>query len=323
MIITYLFIVYLINSLVAVFSLILASITVSLGQGITASAGLACIERQPQAFNDIKRASLLATALMETGALLGFIIALFILFKATDNLYVAIAQIGMTIAIGLPSLVLGISSSFSTRSALLSITRQPFSSKKIINLLVFSQSLIQTPLIFGFIISLVIYFQLSLVTSLGQSLALVASGLSIGLGSIGAAYGGGVFTGAACRSLGLNKNIYSKMVSFTIISQVIIETPVILSVLLSFLLIKAASQPVELLQGIVYLAGSITMGLGALGSGIASGITASKSCEQIAFNPVEYNFISRLTIFAQTIIDTSSIYAFIISLLFILIPIRS
>lgn len=319
---TSLFITYLISSLSSVFSLIFATIMVSLGQGLTATAGLVASHRQPEALNSIKRASLLALALMETGALLGFIISIFIFFKATDNLYVAIAQIGMSLAIGLPSLVLGISSSFSTRAALLAITRQPFSSKQIINLLVFSQSLIQTPLIFGFIISLVIYFQLSSVTGLGQSLTLLASGLSIGLGSIGAAYGGGLFTGASCRSLGLNKNIYSKMVSFTIISQVIIETPVILSVLLSFLLIKAANQPVDILQGIVYLAGSITMGFGAFGSGIASGLTASKSCEKIALNPVQYNFISRLTIFAQTIIDTSSIYAFIIALLFILFPLN-
>lgn len=312
---------YVVHYLAGALSLILSIITVALGQGVIASSNLDAFNRQPKAIDSIKKSTILALALTETTTLLGLITSLFLIFKPVGNLYISLAEMGMVIAVGLPSLVLGYMTSFTAKHAFSSMARQPFSDKQIGRFMIFSQSLMQTPLVLGFIVALLIYFQLNYIETLGQSLTFIASGIAIGLGSIGSAYGSGIFTGQACKSLGLNKNIYSKMVSFTIISQVIIETPVILAMLISFLLLRLAVTPITTIQGIIYLAASLTIGMGAIGSGIGSGLTASKACNQIALNSSQYNFISRLTIFAQSIIDTSAIYAFIIALFFILLPI--
>lgn len=78
--------------------------------------------------------------------------------------------------------------------------------------------------------------------------------------------------------------------------------------------------PTDLLKGIAALAASITMGLGTFMTGISSGNTAAAAARQIAHNPSNYNVLSKTSIFAQGIIDTSAIYALIIaaSLVFVL-----
>lgn len=184
-----------------------------------------------------------------------------------------------------------------------------------------TQSLIQTPLIFGFIIALVIRAKLSDVTQIGQALALIGSGIAIGFGCIGPAIGGGLFTQMACKSAGINKHAYPKLFTFTFISQAIIETPVIFASIISFFLItKSLQVPDNIFIGLAYVAFAFTIGLGTFGAGISSGRSAAAAATQIAHNPQSYNLIARSSMMAQGLIDTCAVYAFIISLWLILTP---
>ena len=58
-----------------------------------------------------------------------------------------------------------------------------------------------------------------------DSLRLIASGLCIGIGSIGPAIGLSIFSRAALNGISRNIQAYSKLLSFTFISEAIIETP--------------------------------------------------------------------------------------------------
>ena len=184
-----------------------------------------------------------------------------------------------------------------------------------------AQSLIQTPLIFGFIIALIIRAKLPHVTTVAQALALIGSGLAIGLGCIGPAFGGGNFTKTACESIGINRHAYPRIFSFTIISQAIIETPVIFaSIIAFFLTTKALYLPDNALIGLCYLIFALTIGLGTFGPGISSGRSAAAAARQIAHNVQSYSMVARSSMMAQGLIDTCAVYAFIIALWLILIP---
>lgn len=314
---------YLIHYFMTAFCTMTSGISVALGQAFTSKAAFDGINRQPTAKDDISRASLLSLALIETAAIIGLLGSILLIFQSTPNIYSAIGQIGFAVALSIPGLVLGFAASKPSQAAILAIARQPLFSKKIMNLMLLTQSLIQTPLAFGFIIALIIKSNLDTVNSLPQALILLASGISIGFGCVGPALGVGNFTQASCQSAGINKSAYARILSFTIISQAIIETPVIFATIISFLILRTVNiiQPDNLPLAIIYLVVSILMAIGTFAPGLSSGKTAASACKQIAYDPNIYSSISRTSMIAQGLIDTLAIYAFIVALFLILKPI--
>lgn len=297
---------------------VLTCFGVSIGQGITANASIKALDRQPKVKDDIARTTLLALAIIETAGLLGFIASIFLFLEKNLNFYSTLSEIGFSFAISIPGFILGIITSLPAQTALQSIARQPFMAKKIMNFMLLTQSLIQTPLAFGFIIAMLIRNNFTTVSNIGSSIALISSGLCIGLGCIGPAIGAGKFARMACLGTGLNKSVYARLVSFTIISQAIIETPVIFSAIISFWLTKASTNIDNVYIGIICIAAAFVMGIGTFGPGISSGKIAVSACFQIAQNPNIYGSIARTSMIAQGIIDTAAIYAFIIALFLIL-----
>lgn len=296
------------------------SLGVGIGEGLASKTAIASINIAPKAANDIVRVAILGTALIETAAIIGVTIAGYLLFGSTpaDPFYGHIAELGIAAAICLSGFTIGLASSFATQEACKAIARQPFFADKIVRFMLITQSIIQTPILFSFIVALFIYSRAAQATSLPASLMLIAAGLCIGLGSIGPALGLGTFAKYACRAIGMNRHAYGSIFSFTIISQAIIETPIIFALVTALMLILFPAQS-TILSGIAFLSAALCMGLGTLGSGLASGHTASRACKQIALRPDSYGALSRTSMFAQGLIDTCAIYTFLIATLLILI----
>ncbi len=297
---------------------VLTSLGVTIGQSKTTKAAFDALDRQPKAKEDIQRATILSLAIIETGGLLGFLGSIFLFMEKNITLYNSLSQIGFAVAIAVPGFVIGIASAFPAQSALMSIARQPFFSKKILNFMLLTQSLIQTPLAFGFVIAMIIKTYFSSPLDLNGAFALVASGTCVGLSSIGPAIGIANFTFSACKSIGTNKSSYDKLFSFTIISQAIIETPVIFGVIISLWLSRFALVQAPEYTYLMYLSIAMVMTIGTLSPGLSSGRIASEAANQIAISPKAYGNIARTSMIAQGIIDTSAIYAFIIAISLIL-----
>lgn len=300
-----------------------SAVGVGIGQGLTSVTALDAINRQPNARGDITKAAVLGMALIETAAIMGTFVAIYMLVAAPKdmiNSYGHIASLGIGLALCLPSLVIGIFSALPAQAACIAIARQPFSAQKIIRFMLLSLSIIQTPVIFALIIGFLIHGELSEAITLRDTLRLIGSGLSIGLGSVGPAIGLCLFAQAANEGMGVNREAHNSIFSFTFISQAIIETPIILSLIIaSWLLLVIPSVVVENeLDGIILLSAGIAASLGTIGVGISSGRTAATACRQIAKNPAMYSSISRVSFFAQGLIETCTIYPWLIALVLIL-----
>ena len=296
------------------------SIAVGIGEGIANAAAITAINKQPKATSEIANAAILGMALIETAAIIGLTISIIILFGSATvdkTLYFGIAEVGIALAICLSGFVTGLASALPVQTACIAIARQPFFAKTIVRFMLITQSLIQTPIIFSFIIAIFIRNQAVHATTISDSLRLLASGLSIGLGSIGPVIGLALFGQTACESLGINRKSSNQIFSFTFLSEAIIETPIIFALLISLMLVFTTGTN-NTLQGIAYLAAALCIGLGTLGPGISSGKTASAACRQIALHPENYSSLSRVSMFAQGLIDTSAIYAFVVSILLIM-----
>lgn len=311
----------LLHFLAVTFCTVATTMGVSRGHGKTTVAAFEAIDRQPAMQPAIMRSTLLALALIETAAILGLLMSFILFFSAPHTLPLALGEIGMALSIGVPGLVIGWASAGPTTEAIFATARQPFLAQRLSNFMLLVLSLLQTPLIFGFIMALIIQRTLPTITTTAQGLTLIGAGLSAGLGAVGPVIGSCLFSKMACKSAGRNREAYSKIFTFTFISQAIIETPVIFAIIIALMLTgQAATAHENPLIGLAYLAFGATMGIGTFGAGISSGRAAGAAAEQIANNPAAYTMLSRASMIAQGFIDTIAIYAFLIALLLVFTP---
>lgn len=67
-----------------------------------------------------------------------------------------------------------------------------------------------------------------------------------------------------------------------------------------------------------FIGAAIAMGLGSIGPALGQGWVGAKSCESIGKNPESGDKVRMTMMIAMAIIESSAIYAFLISLLLIL-----
>ncbi len=299
------------------------SVGVGIGEGLTGNTALDAIHRQPGARADIVRTAILGMALIETAAIMGVFVSILLLLgtkDATQTFHTNLAEIGIAFAICLPGFVIGLVSALPAQAACRAVARQPFFSQRILSFMIMTQALIQTPIISGLLVALFIKGQAPYAHTYSDSLRLIASGLCVGLGSIGPAIGLAVFSKEAVAGLGINRKAYNKLLSFTLISEAIIETPIIfcLVIAITLLFIVPQAETENILNGIAFLSAGFCTGIGTIGPGISSGKTAAAACAQIARAPELHGTLSRTSMFAQGLIETCAIYTILVSFLLIL-----
>jgi F-type H+-transporting ATPase subunit c len=304
-------------------SIAISSISVGLGEGLISWSALSAIDRQPAAQDDVMRVAIIGMTLVETVAILGLLISILLLVYTnidTNNILSNYAEIGIIGAMSITGLVIGLASALPAQAACHAVARQPFFAHRISGFMLMTQVLIQTPMISAFLVSLFIQGQSDSVTTITDSLRLIASGLCVGIGSIGPAIGLSTFSKAAVTSLGKNTKAYDKLLSFTFISEALIETPIIFCLIIAITLLFVVPHTTidNPINGVIFLAAGLCTGFGTLGTGISSGITAAAACTQIGNNPDAYNILSRTSILAQSLIETVVLYTIILSLLMIL-----
>lgn len=298
-------------------SIACTSVGAGIGEGIAGFAALKAIDRQPHAYNDILRLSLITTALIETTAVIGLFIAMMLLIGVPKEpaAYTFVAELGIGFALCFSGLTIGIVSGFPAREAVMAVARQPFMAQKILGFTIITQALVQTPIIAGFVVALLIKSFAATANTLPEALRFIAAGLCVGLGGIGPSIGLARFAQQATRSLGLCKEAYSRILPFSLISQTLIETPLIfaliISLMLFFILPPLGEQ--HLLAGIGALAAALATGIGTLGTGISSGMVSGAVCEKLATD-ANASTLPRTSMFAQALIETSAIYAVLVSL---------
>ena len=305
----------------AIIALCLGAIGGGIGQGIAGFSVIQSLERQPTGNDSEFRAMVIGLALIESGIIIALVITLLLLFgeKKDISMGIALSELGIGLAIGLAAASISIASSFIVKASCQSIARQPFFAQKIITVMLLAQSIIEAPVIFAFIIALLIKTNITPTMDIIDGVKYLAAGLTIGIGSIGPSIGQAIFGYAACSSIGINKNAYNKIFPFTLLSEVVIETPMIFCLLLAFIIIYTPSSvPQEVLQGATFLSAAFAIGVSALGTSIGIGYTAAKSCYQIAYEPSNYPLIIRTALLIEAFIESAVIYAMIVAFLLIM-----
>lgn len=305
------------------FTLASAAIGVSIGQAIAGRGAQQAMNRQPAAHTEIMRVALIGMVMLETIALLATAMAVWLFFETdptTISFEGSLAHLGIAGAIGLPALFLGISSGFPARQACLAVARQPFFSQRIQQMLLITLSMAQTPMLFGFVISFFIKNGALGISNITQSLQLIATGLAMGIGSIGPAIGLTQFSSAACTSIGINKSIFGQMRLFALVSQTFIETPILFALVASLaILIKPVTDTSPLSVGLVLIAAALCTGIGTLAPSLSSSTIAGKAATTMALNPMLASSVSRMSLLGQVFTDTCALYPLLVCLLLLVL----
>lgn len=306
----------------AALTVILGGLGGGLGQGIAASHAIESMLRQPMGNDQGFRAMIIGLALIESGCIVALVITLIMLIGAPKeiSMAMAIAEIGMSLAVGIAAVAISMASSFVVRAATLSISRQPLFANKIFTLMLLTQSIIEAPVIFAFIVALMIKVKIDPTMSLAQGLQSLSAGLAVAFGCIGPSIGQAIFASSANKSLGVNKDAYSKIFPFSLVCEAIIETPMIFCLLFSFLIMYVTLPAgIDSTGAIVsFFVAAFTVGFGALGASSAIGYVASRSCLAIALEPKNYSELFRTTLLAVAFIESIVVYALIVGFFLIL-----
>lgn len=306
----------------AVIAIILGALGGGIAQGIAGSNSITAMERQPMSNDDASRAMIVGLALIESGVIIALVTTLIMLVGSHEapTLSISFAELGIALAVGCAAISISIASSQVVKACSYSIARQPLFGSKIFTFMLLTQSIIEAPIIFAFIIGLIIKSNIVPDLTVAQGLKLLCAGLVLALGCIGPAVGQAIFARAACTSIGLNKNAYSKIFPFTLISEAIIETPVIFCLLFSFMILFTnfpGGDANMTCPCVILFAAVFCISLGALGAAIAIGRICSISCLQIAGNDSIYGIVLRSNLLTIAFIESTLIYSLITSLLLI------
>lgn len=290
------------------------------GLGIAGRGAHTAMDRQALSNPSIFRSTIIGLTLIEGSAVIALITTLIMLLSNRPEITweLAYAELGIGLAVGISAMSVSIASSFVVKAATQAIARQPHFTQKILTFMLISQSIIEAPVLFAFIIAMMIQSELQVAVNMGLSLELLASGLALALGCIGPCIGQALFSFASCTAIGLNKDVYNKIFPFSLLNQAIIETPVIFCMLFSLITLLWGPDAPPLIDGYKHLIAAFTIGVGAIGASIGIGYVASRSCLPIALDPNSYGSVARTSFLAAVFIESSVIYALIIALLLIM-----
>lgn len=150
------------------------------------------------------------------------------------------------------------------------------------------------------------------------------AGFALGLGGIGAAIGMGMAAGQANSGIMRQPQRHGDLLRTMLIGQAVGGSPSIFALVVGLLILFLPAS--EELSGPVFAAAMIgaglSIGLGCFGSGVGCGWPAGAACEGVARNPEKSTPITSSMIVGQAVAQSPSIFATVIALILIFVPLQ-
>jgi len=146
-----------------------------------------------------------------------------------------------------------------------------------------------------------------------QVAAFTGGGLAMGFGAIGAAIGEGFTASEANIAISRNPQMSGDIFKGMLVGQAIAESAAIFALVVAMLLLFTNFSGQSVVAVCVILAAGLSMGLGAVGSGIGSGFPAGEACAGISRQPAMSNQLTTNMLIGSAVCQTPSIFALVIS----------
>ncbi len=217
----------------------------AIGSGVGAGmpAGSACfgIVRQPEAGNKIITTMLIGSAVCQTPAVFGMVIAFLLIFLDFSSLPLHpawAALLGSGLATGLAAIGPGVGNGFTAMEAVSGVARNPETNTDVNRLMLIGLSVAQSTAIYGFLISLLLLFTKRVETTyLTPCMALLGAGLCSGFGGIGPGIGEGITAAGAVKWAARRSEDTGVLARTMLVGMAVAESTGIYSLIIALLLI--------------------------------------------------------------------------------------
>jgi ATP synthase F0 subunit c len=299
------------------------AIGAAIGEGYTAAEANLAISRNTEMAGDIFKSMLIGQAIAESASIFALVIAMILLFtKFSATSYVTVCAIfSAGISMGFGAIGSGIGAGYPAGAACAGMSRQPAMSGKLTTNMLIGSAVCQTPSIFALVVSFILLFTdfSGYPVSPGWA-AVLGAGIAIGLGAIGSGIGGGVVAESSSKGIARQPLAITPVTNVMLLGQAIAQTPAILGLLISFILIyKGFPATDSLAPSMALLGAGICMGVGAIGPGIGEGIASSGGVKAIARNQELVGTITRSMLVGMAVAESTAIYSMVIALVMIFV----
>ena len=311
------------SALGAVLCIGLGAIGAAYGESYAAQSANIAISKRAEMSGDIVKNMLVGQAVAESAAIFALVVAVILIFTpgVGENSLPVFSMISAGLCMGLGAIGAGVGAGFPAGAACDSMVRQPAISGQISTNMLLGSAVCQTPAIFALVISfLLIFMNFDNLPIWPAWAAIIAAGISTGLGSIGSGLGGGLIAKASCEGIARQPGAGGPITTNMLVGQAVAQTPVIFATLVSFVLLFKSYAPATTIAPAAALLGAgLSMGLGAIGPGLGNGLVGEKAVEWISKASEEASTLSRTMLIGQAVSQSTAIYAMVISLVLIFV----
>jgi F-type H+-transporting ATPase subunit c len=299
------------------------AIGAAIGEGYTAAEATLALSRAPDNAGNIFKSMLVGQAIAESASIFALVVAMILLFSeipATNYVNVA-SLIGAGLCMGFGAIGSGIGSGLPAAAACTGMARQPGMSGRLTTNMLIGSAVCQTPSIFALVVAFILIFNDFTHDPVNPAwAAMLGAGLSSGLAAIGSGIGGGVVAQASCEGIARQPDATRPVTNVMLLGQAIAQTPAILGLLISFILIfKQFPATNSLASAMALLSAGICMGIGAIGPGIGEGIASSGAVRWVARNPGFVTDLTRTMLVGMAVAESTAIYSMVIALVLIFV----
>lgn len=299
------------------------AIGAAIGEGLTAAEANAAISRAPEHAGTIFKSMLVGQAVAESASIFALVVAMILLFSSfpSESFITVAALIGAGLSMGLGAIGSGVGAGLPSGAACTGMARQPAMSSRLTTNMLIGSAVCQTPSIFALVTSFILIFSDFSSHPVNPTwAALLGAGLATGLSAIGSGVGGGTVARSSCEGIARQPEAVGPATNVMLLGQAVTQTPAILGLLVSFILIFKEFPATEAIAPSMALLGAaLCMGIGAIGPGIGEGVASSGGVKWIARNVRHAGDITRLMLVGMAVAESTAIYSMVIALVLIFV----
>lgn len=147
--------------------------------------------------------------------------------------------------------------------------------------------------------------------------AFTGGGVAMGLGAIGAAIGEGYTAAQANIAVARNSELSGDIFKNMLVGQAVAESASIFALVIAILLLFLDVQASSLLKAAALFGAGLSMGFGALGSGVGSGFPGGKTCLGISRQPGMTTKLTTNMLIGSAVCQTPAIFSMVVALMLI------
>jgi len=141
------------------------------------------------------------------------------------------------------------------------------------------------------------------------------AGFCIGLGAIGAALGEGYTAGMANQGLSQKPEQSGDIMKNMLVGQAVAESAAIFALVIAILLIFMEMPSTNVLTAAALLGAGLSMGFGAIGSGVGSGFPGGQACLGLARQPAMASRLTTNMLIGSAVCQTPAIFSMVVALM--------